>query len=56
MCVYIYVDTCIYGCMGYNQGGGAGEKMTAKAEADEALEKHTDEKASSTEELMGNGE
>merc|ERR1719253_1917445 len=33
-----------------------GEKMTAKAEADDALEKHTDEKASSTEELMGNGE
>ena len=29
--------------------------MTAKAETDEALEKHTDEKASSTEELMGNG-
>ena len=30
--------------------------MTAKAETDEALEKHTDEKASATEELMGNGE
>merc|ERR1719329_1929128 len=33
-----------------------GEKMTVKAQADEALEKHSDEKASSTEELMGNGE
>merc|ERR550514_254896 len=33
-----------------------GEKITAKAETDAALEKHTDEKASSTQELMGNGE
>merc|ERR1740130_1745616 len=31
-----------------------GEKMSAKAETDEALETHTDEKASSTEELQGN--
>merc|ERR1719263_1830118 len=33
-----------------------GEKMSAKAETDEALEKHTDEKASFTEELQGNGQ
>ena len=31
-----------------------GEKMSAKAETDDALEKHTDEKASLTEELQGN--
>merc|ERR1719456_661404 len=33
-----------------------GEKMTEKAETDAALEAHTDDKASATSELMGNGE
>jgi hypothetical protein len=33
-----------------------GEKMTAKAETDEALEKHTDEKATTGDLLMGNAE
>jgi uncharacterized protein (DUF2147 family) len=33
-----------------------GEKMTAKAETDDALETHKDDKASATAELMGNGE
>jgi hypothetical protein len=33
-----------------------GEKMTAKAETDAALETHQEDKASSTSELMGNGE
>merc|ERR1740138_1947274 len=33
-----------------------GEKMTAKAETDAALNTHKDEKAAASEELMGNGE
>merc|ERR1719310_557899 len=33
-----------------------GDKMAAKAETDAALEKHTDEKAATTEELQGNAE
>jgi hypothetical protein len=33
-----------------------GDKMSAKAETDAALEKHTDDKASNTEELQGNAQ